>query len=155
LPSDVTELLDTYLDLVPTARRQADVMARTVGTARETVRRFPELARGTEVQSPSNVVPIAQWLPWLARAAMVAAVAVFCSWLGYRAGINSIPVQSARMSEKSGGEMVGTMQANADKNTAEEPQTTVKGGHRTGDVWARYNVAFDRNRGSFTVAVQP
>jgi len=140
LPSDVIELLDSYLQLAPPARRQAEVMARTVGTARETLRRFPELARGTEVQSPPNVTPPAQWLaPWLARAAVIVAVAAVGGWLGYRAGINSSSVESARPNETSGAQTVASRQGGADRK----------------DLWARYNVAFDRHRGTFTIAVEP
>ena len=140
LPSDVTELLDSYLELAPPARRQADTMARTVGTAREAVRRFPDLARGSEAQSPPNVVPLARWLaPWLVRAAVIIGVAAIASWLGYRAGVNSHPEESARLVERSGAETVGSRRGSAERK----------------DLWVRYKVAFDRHRGTFTIAVEP
>jgi|SRR6185436_1603077 hypothetical protein len=140
LPPEVIELLDTYLKSEPAACRRADAMVRTVGTARETVRRFPELARATEMQSPENVVSLAQWLaPWLVRAAVAAAVAVLCSWLGYRAGMNSVPAGSARLNQTPSPQRVASQRGTAD----------------TKNLWTRYDVGFDPRRGTFTIAAQP
>ena len=140
LPSEVTELLDAYLELAPLARREADAMARTVRTARAAVQRFPELAQGTEVQPPSRIVPLAPWLaPWLARAAALVAVAGLGAWLGYRTGVSSIPADSARLADVSNARTVASSQAGAEfKN-----------------LWARYDVAYDYRRGVFTIAKQP
>lgn len=136
LPPDVTELLDAYLELAPAARREANVMTQTVRTTREAIRRFPELAQGTEVQHPLNVVPM---VSWLARAAALVAVAGLGAWLGYRAGAGSIPARDAR--------------------SAENPEVTMLASRQAGtgpkDLWVRYEVAYDRHRGAFTVAKQP
>ena len=140
LPADVVELLDTYLELAPTDRQEAEAVSRTISITRETVRRFPELARGTEQPSPPNIISLAQWFtPWMARAAVVAAVAVTGGWLGYRAGTNSVSVQSARLDRKPVAETVVSRPTTAD----------------TRELWARYNVAFDQRRGELTIAVQP
>ncbi len=140
LPSDVTELLDAYLELAPPARREADAMAWTVRTTREAVRRFPELAQGTEAHSPANVLPMVSWLaPWLARAAALAAVAGLGAWLGYRAGVSSIPRDDAHLIAAAGNRTVDSRQGSP--------------GHK--DLWARYEVAYDQRRGAFTVARQP
>jgi hypothetical protein len=139
LPRDVTELLDSYLEVVPAERRHAEVMTRTIATAREAVRRFPELARDAEPQSLASVITIIQWLsPWLVRAAVIAMVATIGAWVGYRAATNSSSVQLPRLSERHNRETV-----------VPEPIAD----HR--DLWARYNVAFDRQSGTFTIAVQP
>jgi hypothetical protein len=82
LSPEVTELLDAYLAANPSARREAEAVARTVQTTRETVRRFPELAA-----RDNRVVSFAAWFsPWLARAAALIVVAGAAAWLGYRAG---------------------------------------------------------------------
>lgn len=140
LPPDVTELLDAYLELAPEARREAIVMAQTVRTTREAVQHFPELAQGTEVQHPSNIAPMVSWLaPWLARAAALAAVAGLGAWLGYRAGSGSVPADRARSAENPEVKMLASRQA----------------GTGSKDLWARYEIAYDRHRGAFTVAKQP
>lgn len=140
LPPDVTELLNAYLGMAPSARHEADIMARTVRTAREAVRRFPELARDTEAHSPSNVLPlVAKLAPWLARAATLVAVAGLGAWLGYRAGVNSIPAENERVANVGDTRTVASSPAGADfKN-----------------LWARYDVAYDQRRGVFTIARQP
>lgn len=140
LPPDVAELLNAYLEMTPAARQEQDAMSKTVRTARETVRRFPELARGTEAQPAPRVVPLARWLaPWLARAAVMAALAGLSAWVGYRAGVGSIPAGSLRLAD------------------AGKAATATSGPAGAGfkDLWARYDVAFDRQRGTFTIAKQP
>ena len=140
LPADVVELLDNYLQLAPADRQEAETMSRTISTTRETVRRFPELSRGTAQPSPTNIISLPQWFtPWVARTAVVAAVATMGGWLGYRAGTNSVSVQSARLDRKPVAE------------TVVAPPTTAN----TRELWARYNVAFDQRRGELTIAVQP
>jgi hypothetical protein len=81
LPADVTELLDAYIAAVPAARSEADATARTVNTARETIRRYPNLVPTAEPEA--EVIPI---FLWLARIAAVIAVAAIAGWVGYRTG---------------------------------------------------------------------
>ena len=54
LTPDVVELLDAYVTSVPEARSQIDIVARTVHTTRETMRRFPELIA---TPSTTNATP--------------------------------------------------------------------------------------------------
>ncbi len=81
LPADVTELLDAYVAAVPAARAEADATARTVLTARDTIRRYPVLAPTAEAKA--EAIPI---FLWLARVAAVVVVAAVAGWFGYRAG---------------------------------------------------------------------
>ncbi len=81
LPADVTELLDAYVAAVPAAQIEADATARTVLTARDTIRRYPELAPTAETET--GVIPV---FLWLARIAAVVVVAAVAGWFGYRAG---------------------------------------------------------------------
>lgn len=139
LPPEVTELLDAYLELTPAARQEREAMSSTVRAAREAVLRFPELARGTEAQPAPRVVPLARWLaPWLARAAVVAALAGLSAWVGYRAGVSSMTASSLRLAD-----------------AGKAAPATAPAGAGVKDLWARYDVAFDRQRGTFTIAKQP
>ena len=126
LRPDVAELLDAYLAAEPSARAECDVVARTIDTTRETVRRFPDLAPAAESETESKVIPI---YFWLARAAAVIAVAAFVGWLGYRAG-----------------------QANRPET---KPAVAQSVDPRYDGLWAKYQVAYDARRGTFVVAQQP
>jgi hypothetical protein len=127
LSPDVRELLDAYLEAVPSARAEVDATTRTLSAARETVRRFPDLAPASETEMEPNVVPMIPWLvPWLARAAALVAVAGLSIWIGYRAGI-------------SGG--------SADKTVAVARLVD----HRFDGLWTRYQVAYDSHRAGFVV----
>jgi anti-sigma factor RsiW len=134
LAPDVAELVDAYLEAVPAARAEADAMARTVNTARETVRRFPDLAPTSEPVAEPQVVPIVYWLaPWLARAAALVAVAALAGWLGYRTGHTAGPS--------------GPVQAGGATATR-VVDSRFKG------LWTQYQVAYDSRRGTFIVATQ-
>jgi hypothetical protein len=130
LPPDVKELLDAYLEAVPSARAEEDATTRTMSVARETIRRFPELARTSETETEPNIVSMIPWLaPWLARAAALIAVAGLSVWIGYRAGVAG-----------------GT----ADKSVA----TARAADHRFDGLWTRYQVAYDTHREAFVVEKQ-
>ena len=81
LPADVTELLDAYVAAVPAAQAEADATTRTVSTARDTIRQYPDLVPSAETET--KVIPI---FLWLVRVAAVVAVAAIAGWIGYRAG---------------------------------------------------------------------
>ena len=81
LPPEIAGLLDAYLEAVPMARAEADSVAQTLNTTRETIRRCPDLAPAAETEA--NVIPI---FLWLARAAAVIVIASAAGWFGYRAG---------------------------------------------------------------------
>jgi hypothetical protein len=134
LAPDVAQLLDAYLDAVPTARAEADALARTVDTARETVRRFPDLAPTSEPEAESWITPVVYWLaPRLARVAALVAVAALAGWLGYRAG------QGASLSRTTQtGAAVGARVAD----------------NRFKDLWTQYQVAYDSRRGVVIVATR-
>ena len=84
LTPDVVELLDAYLTAVPEAQAEADAMTRTVETARETVRRFPELAATPTTTATLRTEVIRHWFaPSLAYAAALIAVAGIAAWLGF------------------------------------------------------------------------
>jgi hypothetical protein len=130
LSPDVKELLDAYLEAVPAARAEAETSTRTLSVARETIRRFPDLARTGEAESEPNIVPMLPWLiPWLARAAALIAVAGVSVWIGYRAGVTD------------GG---------ADKTAA----VAHVADHRFDGLWTRYQVAYDTHRAAFVVEKQ-
>ena len=130
LPPDVKELLDAYLEAVPEARTEVDTTTRTLSVARETVRRFPELARTSEAEAEPNIVSMIPWLaPWLARAAALIVVAGLSVWIGYRAGV-------------SGGGAGQTLTA---AHVVD---------HRYDGLWTRYQVAYDSHRAGFVVEKQ-
>jgi hypothetical protein len=130
LSPDVKELLDAYLEAVPSARAELDATTRTMSVARETVRRFPDLARTSEMETEPNIVSMIPWLvPWMARAAALIAVAGLSVWIGYRAGV-------------SGG--------SADKTVA----VARTADHRFDGLWTRYQVAYDSHRAAFVVEKQ-
>jgi len=134
LAPDVAELLDAYLEAVPAVRAEADAMTRTIRTARETVRRFPNLAPTSETEVESRGGPMIGWLvPWLARAMALIAVAALAGWLGYRAG------HIAGFSQ--------TMPAGGSTATR-VADSRFKG------LWTQYQVAYDFRRGTFIVAEQ-
>ena len=127
LAPDIAELLSAYLEAVPAARSEANVMARTVSTTRETVRRFPNLAPTAESEAESRVIPMISWLtPWLARAAAMVAVAGLAAWIGYHAGASG-----------SGAGRTEAVARAAD--------------HRFDGLWTRYQVAYDSHRAAFVV----
>ena len=84
LPPEVKELLDAYIEVVPATRSEVEATTRTLSTARETVRRYPNL----EVTTETKVIPI--WM-WLARAAAVIVVAA-AGWFALRPGKTAPPV---------------------------------------------------------------
>jgi anti-sigma factor RsiW len=124
LPPDVAELLDAYVGAVPAARAEADSVAGTVTTTRETVRRFPDLAPKVEEETEIRVIPV---FFWLSRAAALIAVAALAGWLGYRAGQSNAlvdkPVVVAHVAD-----------------------------HRFDGLWAQYQVAYDSRRGTVVVS---
>jgi hypothetical protein len=124
LPPEVSELLDAYLEVSPAARAEAEAAARTIGTARETVRRHPELAPTVEAEAEARVIPI---FYWLARVAALIAVAALAGWFGYRLGQSSGPAKKP-----------------ATAATAADP--------RFAGLWTRYQVAYDARRGTYVVA---
>ena len=127
LAPDIVELLDAYLEAVPAARSEANAMARTVSTARQTVRRFPDLAPTSETETESRVIPMISWLaPWLARAAALVAVAGLAAWIGYHAGVSG-------------------SSAGRTKVVARAVD------HRFDGLWTRYQVAYDSHRAAFVV----
>ena len=79
LPPDVTELLDAYVEVAPTARAEAEATARTVSTTRNAVRRYPDLVPAAE----AKVIPV---FLWLMRAAAAIVIAASMVWFVYRAG---------------------------------------------------------------------
>jgi anti-sigma factor RsiW len=127
LSPDVKELLDAYLEAVPSARAEVDATTRNLSIARETVRRFPDLAPTSETEAECNIVPMIPWLvPWLSRAAALIGVAGLSIWIGYHAGV-------------SGGR--------ADKTVAVARIVD----HRFDGLWTRYQVAYDSQRAGFVV----
>jgi hypothetical protein len=131
LPPDVEELLDAYLQAVPAARAEVDATTRVVSVARETIRRFPDLAPTSNTKTEPEIAPIIYWLtPWLAHAAALIAVAGLSLWIGYRAG--------------SSGSGVGKTEAVAHAVD-----------HRFDGLWTRYQVAYDPHRAAFVVEKQP
>jgi len=139
LAPDVAELLDAYLDAVPAARAEADAMARTVGTARETVRRFPDLAPTWETEAEPQVMPIVYWLlPRLTRAAGLIVVAAFAGWLGYHAGQTAGSTAAMQAVQTTGAGAVPTRVVDS----------------RFKGLWTQYQVAYDSRRGAFIAAKQ-
>jgi hypothetical protein len=127
LAPDVVELLDTYLAFVPEARAEAETMARTVQTARETVRRFPDLAATAPMTATSRVEAIRPWFaPSLAYAATLVAVAGIAMWLGFRAGVSA---------------------SGTDKTAAAARAPD----HRFEGLWTQYQIVYDSGR-AFVVA---
>jgi hypothetical protein len=130
LAPDIVELLAAYLEAVPAARSEADAMARTVSTARETVRHFPDLTPTSEAEAEPRVIPMISWFaPWLARAAALVAVAGLSAWIGYHAGVSG---------SSSGRTEVVARAAD----------------HRFDGLWTRYQVAYDSHRAAFVVEKQ-
>ena len=124
LPPDIAGLVDAYLEAMPAARAEADAVARTLLTTRETVRRFPDLAPVVEAEAETQVIPI---FYWLARAAALVVVAVLAGWLGYRVGRSDVAVNKPAV-------------------------VTQVAEHRLDGLWTRYQVAYDTRRGAFIVA---
>jgi hypothetical protein len=139
LSPEAAELLEAYLVAVPAARSEADAVARTVCTARETVRRFPELAPVIESASAFRVGPIRfLFNPWMARAAALIAVASLCTWLGYRAGISETPANKRIIA-----------------GTARPPHVAARVAETPFDgLWTQYQVGYDGHRKAFTVLKQ-
>ena len=130
LSPDVKELLDAYLEAVPSAQAEVETSKRTLSVARETIRRFPGLAQTSETEPDPNIVPMLPWLmSWLARAAVLVAVAGISVWIGYRVGM-------------SGG---GAARSMAAARAAD---------HRFDGLWTRYQVAYDSHRSAFVVERQ-
>ncbi|HUJ11594.1 MAG TPA: hypothetical protein VL171_16395 [Verrucomicrobiae bacterium] len=129
LTPEVVELLNAYLDHVPEARAEAQATARTVETARETIRRFPELAVTPATTPSSRSEPIRSWfVPSLAYAAAAMAVAAVAGWIGFRTGIS---------------------ETHRDKTAIVARATD----HRFEGLWTQYRVVYDSGH-SFVVAQQ-
>jgi len=129
LAPEAVELLDAYLATVPDARCQADIVARTVHTTRQTVRRFPELiATPSATNAASHIEVIRHWFaPSLAYAAALIAVAGIAAWLGFHAG--------------------------ASRQSVDTKVTVTRApDHRYEGLWAQYQVAYDSRRGAYVVA---
>jgi len=132
LSSDVAELLDAYLEVVPAARAEADAVTRAVHTTRETIRRFPDLAPALETKVEPRGIPLVHWLvPQLTRAAALVAVAALAGWLGYRAGLTT---------------------AHSGATQASNTTATPVADSRFQGLWTHYQVAYDPHRGAFIVA---
>ena len=130
LAPDVKELLDAYIEAIPSARAEADATARAVNTTRETVRRFPELAEPWPTKAAVRFELFRFRLaPSLAYAAALVLVSGVAAWVGYRAGV------SKPSAEKSAGVTRAT-------------------DHRYEGLWAKYEVGYDTRRGAFVVAQQ-
>ena len=129
LTPDVVELLDAYVTSVPEARSQIDIVARTVHTTRETMRRFPELiATPSTTNATPRIEVIRRWFaPSLAYAAALIAVAGIAAWLGFHAGVSKQGVDTS-------------------------VTVTRAPDHRYEGLWAQYQVAYDSRRGAFVVA---
>ena len=134
LTPDVAGLLDAYLEAVPSARAEADAVARTVSTTRETVCRFPDLAPTSGTEPKPWIMPIVCWFaPRLVRTAALIVVAVLAGWLGYRAGHGASPS--------------GTMRVGG-------PAATHIADSRYKSLWTQYQVAYDSHHGAFIVVKQ-
>ena len=132
LTAEASELLDAYLIAVPAARADADTVARTIRTARETVRRFPELVAKPTSPVGSPVEVVRHWLaPSLAYAAALIAVAGIAAWLGFLAGASSH--KANRMLTV----------------TSNVPGASFQG------LWAQYRVVYHSGRASVALARQP
>jgi hypothetical protein len=129
LAPEAVELLDAYLVAVPEVKSQADLVARTIHTARKTVRRFPELVATPSTTSvTSHVEVIRHWFaPSLAYAAALIAVGGIAAWLGFHAGVSRQGVDT-------------------------KVTVTRAPDHRYEGLWAKYQVAYDSRRGAFVVA---
>ena len=127
LSPEAAELLEAYLRLSPEARGHARAMAETVRTARGAVRRFPGLAPVPR----TGPVPLAQWMPRLARAAAAVLLLGGGVWIGRRAEVGSAGTPAPAVAAS------GSPSA------------------RAANPWARYQVAFDARRGAYTIARNP
>ena len=129
LSPDAKELLDAYLEAVPSTRAELDTATRTLSVASEAVRRFPELTRTSERDAERKITPIVPWLvPWLAWAAVLVAVAGLSAWIGYHAATSG-----------------GTNRTEAHARVAE---------HRFEGLWSRYQVAYDTRRATYVLEKQ-
>jgi len=129
LTPEAAELFDDYLRLHPEARREADAMKDAVCAARAAVRRFPDLAPVATVHLAR--IRLIGARPWLARAAAAALVMGAGVWVG-------------RRSAEPGAAIAGRFSSDrvAAAGVADGP-------------WARYHVAYDARRGSYTLAPHP
>ena len=127
LSPEAADLLEAYLRLSPAARDGAAAMARTVGATREAVRRFPDLAPVPCVK-PARA---AYWTPWLAHAAAAVLMLGAGILIGQFAGRtpDAAPAPALAVRETPAG--------------------------RSGNLWARYKVAYDARRGAYTIARNP
>jgi anti-sigma factor RsiW len=131
LTPDVVELLEAYLTAVPEAQSEVNAITRTVETARETVRRFPELAVTPVTTATLRTEVIRHWFaPSLAYAAALIAVAGIAAWLGFHAGASK----------------TGTGRVTV---AARAPD------HRFEGLWTQYQVVYDSGRATFAVTQQP
>ena len=130
LAPDVEELLDAYIEVMPSARAEVDATVRTVNTTRETVHRFPELAEPSPTKTAVRL-ELFRFLfaPSLRYAAALVLVSGVTAWVSYRAGVSKPSAeQSARVT----------------------PATD----RRYEGLWAKYEVGYDTHRGAFVVAQQ-
>lgn len=135
LPSETLELLEAYLAATPAARAESEAIARTVCTARETVRRFPCSAPAAGSAPTRRRLPLRMLFshPSLARAAAWIALAASGAGLGYvrgRAGSHSAPVSIAH---------------SAPTGPAHSSRARFEG------LWTRYQIAYDGQQRTFAV----
>ena len=123
LPPDVKELLDAYIEAVPASRAEAEAIARTISTTRETVRRYPELAPAGETQGEVRILPV---FFWIARVAALITIVWLAGWLGYRTGQSNVP--------------------------AAGPKILAAADPRFEGLWTKYQVAYNAHSGTFVVA---
>lgn len=141
LAPDTKELLEAYLAAVPAARAESESTRQTLSIAREATRAFPEMVYAdravTERARRSRRDDSADSKSWdiygvivqLIRAAALITVAVACWWIGFQAGV------------KDQGTSTQTVSRPVD--------------HRFENLWTRYQVAYDPQRGSYVVEKQP
>ena len=129
LPPDVRELLEAYLEAVPSARAEMKATAGTISVARKAIRQFSELTPKPESAEEGQVVSILPWVaPWPVRVAALIAVAALAGWFGYRAG--------------------------APGNVANTQAVARATDHRFDGLWTRYQVAYDTHNGAVIVEKQ-
>lgn len=137
LSPEARELLEAYLSLEPGAQSEAGAVARAVNLARETVCRFPDLARPTQALGQRvNLHRLLGENPWLMRAAAVVIAAASAGlWLGYQTGLAAGAVGKPALAHAGRG----------------RSQLVQAGTPSYEGLWTRYRVAYDGARKGFAV----
>lgn len=137
LSLEARELLEAYLSLVPSAQSEAGAVARAVNLARETVCRFPDLARPTQAPGRRvNLLRLVGKSPWLMRAAAVVIAAASAGlWVGYQTGLTAGAAGKPALAQVGRG----------------RSQMVQAGTPRYEGLWTRYRVAYDDARKGFAV----